>query len=49
LSPSSTLEHQIEETDAIDPASREMLVSVASDYRYSQMVRHLALDALARM
>jgi len=33
----------------VDPASREMLINVASDYRYSQMVRHLALDALARM
>ncbi|MFW5644066.1 MAG: HEAT repeat domain-containing protein [Alkalispirochaeta sp.] len=33
----------------VDPASREMLIHVASDYRYSRMVRHLALDTLARM
>lgn len=33
----------------VDPASREMLIYVASDYRYPKMIRNRALDALSRL
>jgi hypothetical protein len=38
-----------ESDNTVDPASREMLIYIASDYRYPRILREMALDVLSSL